>query len=890
MTSKSIQFNSKLSDFSKFGDEEIINILHIDDNESFLKITKHYIDRISSGKYRIDYLINPKKVLNQLKIKDYDIIISDFQMPKLNGLQLLEKLREEGYFLPFIMFTGKGREEVVIQALNLGADYYIKKGFDAFSQYTELYHVIKNVITSRRMEKALLESERRYRELVETMNEGLIVVDSDYFITFTNEKFCSMLRREKGDIVGGKIPDFLTASSKTTFFENISKQNEARIESYELSWKRIDQDESITLVSPKPILNKDGKIKGYIYVLTEITDRKRAEDELKKEKNTFQKYLDISDVMFLVLNKNGEIQLINKKGSEILQCREEEILGLNWFDTIIPEKNREEMKRVFHNIIEGKEESYRYYENPIVNFLGEERIIAWHNTLIYDENNEITGTLSSGEDITEKKKIEELIRKQNEFFNTVVESLPHPFMVINTDDYSIALANSEVYDGVLKNGLKCYELTHQRTSVCSEKEHPCPVKKILATKEPQRMEHIHYDRFKRKRYVEVLCSPVFDEEGNVVQIIESLNDITERKIAEISLKENAEKYKLLFHNANDAIFLHGITEEGNVNRFIDINNVACERLGYSRTELLKMSPNNIDAPEFTKETQEIMKELQAKKQLTFEGVHLTKTGDRIPVEISSHIFKLKEEEVVCSIVRDISARKGAEVAEKARTKERTFLLDIITHDLRNYQAVAGGFLGIFDPDLGELKTKDLEKAKAAIIRTNQLLENVSIMMERDMGIEYDLVPVNILKSLKKIDLTLKELFPNRDINIKVEDISEEYFVLADNLFDHLLLNLLTNAIKNDNKKIININGKLETLNKNKCILSITDFGKGIPPNNRDMIFKKYNMIGRKSGGTGLGLHIVKTLSNRYNGKVWIENRIPKDYSKGTTFKIELDLA
>ena len=69
------------------------------------------------------------------------------------------------------MFTGKGREEVAIKALNLGADYYIKKGFDAKSQFTELYHIIKNVINHRKVERALFESEKRYRELIETIGE-----------------------------------------------------------------------------------------------------------------------------------------------------------------------------------------------------------------------------------------------------------------------------------------------------------------------------------------------------------------------------------------------------------------------------------------------------------------------------------------------------------------------------------------------------------------------------------------------------------------------------------------------------------------------------------------------------------------------------------------------
>ena len=106
-------------------------------------------------------------------------------MPGMNGLELLEKLRNSGNSTPFIMFTGKSREEVAIKALNLGADYYLRKGGDSESQFSELAHIIRKVVHYRETENALRESEENYRMLVEQSLQGLVIIQ-DKRIVYTN--------------------------------------------------------------------------------------------------------------------------------------------------------------------------------------------------------------------------------------------------------------------------------------------------------------------------------------------------------------------------------------------------------------------------------------------------------------------------------------------------------------------------------------------------------------------------------------------------------------------------------------------------------------------------------------------------------------------------------
>ncbi|MGA1823133.1 MAG: response regulator [bacterium] len=139
----------------------------------------------------------------------------------------------------------------------------------------------------------------------------------------------------------------------------------------------------------------------------ELIERTRIEAELREAKDKAQRYFDIAGTMFVVINAQQHVTLINKKGCEILGYREEEIINKNWIDNFSPPRMRNEIKSVFDRLISGEIELFKYYENPVLTSSGEERIIAWHNKDIRDDKGNITCILSSGVDITEKKRAEE---------------------------------------------------------------------------------------------------------------------------------------------------------------------------------------------------------------------------------------------------------------------------------------------------------------------------------------------------------------------------------------------------------------------------------------------------------------------------------------------------
>ncbi len=148
--------------------------------------------------------------------------------------------------------------------------------------------------------------------------------------------------------------------------------------------------------------------------------------EASKEK----KYIDIAEVILITLDTRGNIKLLNKKGYDVLEYEEGELLSKNWFETCIPECNREEVKDVFKNLIRGMAESSEFYENVIVTKNGRKKIIAWHNSLLCDENGKINGTISSGEDVTERKKIEQKLIESEEKFRTIAEETEIGIIII----------------------------------------------------------------------------------------------------------------------------------------------------------------------------------------------------------------------------------------------------------------------------------------------------------------------------------------------------------------------------------------------------------------------------------------------------------------------------
>jgi DNA-binding response OmpR family regulator len=154
----------------------MISVLYVDDEQDLLEIGKLYLER--TGEFRVATVTSAPVAISIIQSEKYDAIISDYQMPDMNGIDLLKKIRASGNTIPFIIFTGRGREEVVIQALNEGVDFYIQKGGDPGLQFAELAHKVRQAVHTKQAEDNRLDLERREADIINFLPDATFAINT----------------------------------------------------------------------------------------------------------------------------------------------------------------------------------------------------------------------------------------------------------------------------------------------------------------------------------------------------------------------------------------------------------------------------------------------------------------------------------------------------------------------------------------------------------------------------------------------------------------------------------------------------------------------------------------------------------------------------------------
>ncbi len=286
--------------------------------------------------------------------------------------------------------------------------------------------------------------------------------------------------------------------------------------------------------------------------------------------------------------------------------------------------------------------------------------------------------------------------------------------------------------------------------------------------------------------------------------------ILEKKKAEQARDASRNRFKSLFDNANDAIFIYLLHD-----RFIEVNKIACERLGYSKEELLQLKPADITLPEFAAKLPERMKHIEENKRSIYETVHLHKRGAAIPVEISAQMIVDEGKKAVLVIARDITDRKKAEqqlkksARELARANEELKSLDTmkdnflsnISHELKTpLTSIKGYSQLVYDGSLGEIN--DIQKqAEESVLRNverlRKLVESLLyISRVRSGTIDYNFEPVQMeeLIDLTILDLQLQAEEKYIHIQKKIPEKLPVVNVDKDRMI-HVLTNIFSNSIK-----------------------------------------------------------------------------------------------
>ena len=260
----------------------MLNILYVDDEPGLLEIGKMFLEAAEG--LTVDTLTSASDALSVIPQKKYDAVISDYQMPGMDGIEFLKKVRASGNPIPFILFTGRGREEVVIEAINAGADFYLQKGGDPKAQFAELVLKIRQSVNWRRTEEALSDSERRFRELAELLPLGIYEADIDGLTTYVNRHALEMFGYTDQDVRNGlNVITTIAPEDRpkaTRAFRMMADEGSIPNISVEYLALRKDSSTFNVAIFSSPVL-RNGRIVGIRGILMDITERKKTEDELR---------------------------------------------------------------------------------------------------------------------------------------------------------------------------------------------------------------------------------------------------------------------------------------------------------------------------------------------------------------------------------------------------------------------------------------------------------------------------------------------------------------------------------------------------------------------------------------------------------------------------------
>jgi PAS domain S-box-containing protein len=301
-------------------------------------------------------------------------------------------------------------EEVVstIDIVDRAYDVYYSPLLGARGKVTGVFGVSVDVSKRKHTEAQLRATKDRFRALIETTSDWAWEVDSDGVYTYSSPKVRDLLGYEPDELIG-KTPFDVMEPEFGEVVRNVFEGFVARrlpFNGLVNTCLHKDGHEVILETSGVPIFDGENTLIGYRGIDRDITERTKAEHELRKHRDTAQMYLDIAGVMLVVIGRDHKVTLINPKGCEILGYEESDIVGRDWFENFLPEYVRDTVVSGFDELMRGDLQPMEYFENPVLTSSGEERLIAWHNTMIYDEEGNVTGSLSSGSDVTDRRRAE----------------------------------------------------------------------------------------------------------------------------------------------------------------------------------------------------------------------------------------------------------------------------------------------------------------------------------------------------------------------------------------------------------------------------------------------------------------------------------------------------
>jgi PAS domain S-box-containing protein len=607
-------------------EKKLIRVLHVDDELGLLKVAKQCLEL--QGPFQVDTATSVEEALNKLKEKEYDAVVSDYQMPGKDGLEFLEMLRKNGNTIPFIMFTGKGREEVAVRAWSLGADHYVNKTGDPETVYCELAHCLRSTVEKHFAEAQIKEKVQKLQTIYQNAVEGISYVDAEENIVFANKAFADIIGYEQEQLAGMSLRKIVDDENWERIENETKRRRQEESSRYEAEFRRRDGTVRNVMISGAPLLDHDGRFAGTVGIVLDITERKKAE----KETESMAKFPAEDPEPVLRISSDGTFLFANQASQNVLkesQSKKDRTLIVT-------------LRRHAADALSSNEHSLFEEEH-------DGRILQFSVVPVASEG---YANLYAT-DITERKQMEKQLKESEEKYRNLVENSQDAIAIVNFKG-NVLFANktAERLTGyTLKEGkgLNIRVVTPNRYW-------PKSVAMLLKARIGKPIPYFEYE-LKRKDGtivpVETGGQAIF-EDGKPVAIQIITREITERRKTEEALRQSEEKYRGLFENARDVIVLFDL--KGNVTSI----NKAAEKYGFNRSGMLGKNMLKFVSKRYWPKLLKDVAQIALGK--TAEGrieIHTAK-GDKIAEYRSNPIFSDNRVVGIQTILEDITEHKKTE--------------------------------------------------------------------------------------------------------------------------------------------------------------------------------------------------------------------------------------
>lgn len=840
------------------------------------------------------------------------------------GIIEAQKHRKRGTTLGMFLGLMKYYKESYIDLIELSVKEEAKKQF--YKNFTqrcfdriEIAYCIE--WTSHSGDNLLNELQESSRNMTNEKNKYLTIFESSYapIILLDENLKISNLNQAAIELftnleVAGSI--YYKENSSDLSFKKLNRQilqflkkipNETNFETY----LTTNKGDLLFQVRLKKMQDVSKKFTGTVIMLDDITERKMAEFALSESETEFRSLVRDMQVGVLLQDSKSEILLSNPKALELLGITENQLLGKTSFDAdwnIIHEDGSPFLGQT-HPVPQAIATRKPVHDVIMGVFRPSQGDRVWLKVdaeLQFNKDNSIKQVICTFIDITNRKKLEEALSKQINLFNTLMKNIHIGVYMVEVPSGKPLLANEASFTllgrGILPEAnsstiTKVYDLYKSDSdNPYPNEELPLVVAMSGVSKHVDDMVVVKPDG--TKTTLEVFGSPVLDDKGNIWASLVSFQDITQRKHAELALKEREKEFRSLAESMPQIVWT---TRADGWNTYFNQ-----QWVDYTGLTLEESYGHGWNTPFHPEDKQRAWDEWQMavnnKAEYSIEcrircydgtyqwwlirGVPQIGAGGEIIKFFGTctDIEKIKETE---------QALKESEKQLLRLNADKDRFISILGHDLKGPFNNILGLSEILIEDIRNLKTAEIEviarNINKSAISTNKLLEDILLWARTQQGsILFTPQDLSLSATCKIILEILNPVAHAKSITI-FEASSTAINVYADqDMLKTILLNLISNSIKFSNR-----GGKITISaqqNSENVTISVSDNGVGISSDNLSKLFDISEVLSTKGTagetGTGLGLLLSKEFVEKHGGKIWVKS----EAGKGSDFKFTLPLS